>query len=59
MNELEQVWHERIDWVSVPAGIERTFPAAGMRFWILVTREDFGVTSAGRGNPDRSRHRWH
>ena len=36
MNELEQVWHERIDWVSVPAGIERTFPAAGMRFWNLV-----------------------
>ncbi len=22
--------------VSVPAGIERTFPAAGMRFWNLV-----------------------
>jgi hypothetical protein len=22
--------------MSVPAGIERTFPAAGMRFWNLV-----------------------
>jgi hypothetical protein len=26
----------RSGYVSVPAGIERTFPAAGMRFWNLV-----------------------